>query len=211
MQEKADKIADSVKGAWDAWKVRHLKFTELESGKISVRAQTPPGTRLAYRDVVAEEGFHFAGTRYNPETIAGTTGKGLLKGAVSKGSLALAGLVAFGTNLLEFGSGKKFGTPEYWDATVRNREFWVSTAVDFAVSVVVGVAAAAVVAAAVSAVPLLFAGAVVSLPVAIVATAVVGIGLGIGVEAISLPGAGKPFPAWVKDSINDLFAQKVRC
>jgi hypothetical protein len=185
-----------------------LKFSELPDGKISVSANTPPGTRLTYRADVADEGFKFAGTRYNPETIAATTNKGLWQSAVSKSSLAFSGLVSLGTNLLDFGQGKEFGSQEYWDATVKNREFWVSTAVDFAVSVAVGVAAAAVVAAAVSAVPLLFAGAVVSLPVAVVATAVVGIGLGIGVEAISLPGADKPFPAWVKDSINDLFSQK---
>ncbi|GAB4415880.1 MAG: hypothetical protein Kow002_01280 [Anaerolineales bacterium] len=194
VQEQADNIAEGFQGTWDASKLRHLKFTQLESGKISVRAETPPGTRLSYRTEVLKEGFDFAGTRYNHQTVSSATSKGLWKGAWSKGSLALAGLVSFGTNLLEFGSGQKFGTQEYWDATVKKREFWVSTGVDVIVSVAAGLAAAAVVAGAIA----LFAGTtfgtLLALPaVAIIAAVGVGFGISLWLEAHGIPEGIKAF------------------
>ncbi len=76
------KIVDVFTGVHDALKVKELKSSELPDGKISVSAQTPPGTRLDYRQLVQEEGFAFKGTRYNPGTGASITGKGLLKNAI---------------------------------------------------------------------------------------------------------------------------------
>lgn len=67
--------------------------------------------------------------------------------------------------------------------TPKNREFWVSTAVDTVVSVAVGVAAAAVVAA--------FVTATTPLWVAVGATALVGIGIGALVEWTGAPTAIK--------------------
>jgi hypothetical protein len=63
--------------------------------------------------------------------------------------------------------------------TVKNREFWVSTAVDFGISVAVGVAAAAVVG--------MFVTATTPLWMAVAATAVVGIGIGYFLDAFEIP------------------------
>ena len=40
---------------------------------VNVRAETPPGTRRAYRVQGAEEGFEFYGTRYTAKTVAART------------------------------------------------------------------------------------------------------------------------------------------
>ena len=173
----ADTIVDTTKVSLDAGKTRHLIFNQLDDGHISVSAQTPPGTRMAYRADLADEGFEFAGTRYNPSTVSNITARGLLRGAISKSSLLFAGLISFGQNLIDFGRGKEFAGPEFRDATVKNREFWVSTGVDATVSIVVGIGAAALVGGI-----LAVTGAVVALPVAIVATAVVGVAVGFRVE-----------------------------
>ena len=174
----SDKITNTAKVSWDAGKMRNLNFTQLDDGHISVSAQTPSGTRIAYRADLANEGFEFVGTRYNPSTVSNITARGLLKGAISKSSLIFAGAVSLGQNLMDFGRGKEFASPEYWDSTVMNSEFWVSTGVDSVVSIAVGASAAALVGGV-----LVVTGAVVALPVAIVATAVVGVAIGFGVEA----------------------------
>jgi len=57
----------------------------------------------------------------------------------SKGRLFLGGGVALGQNLGQYGTDPTRGA-SFWDRTVKNREFWVSTVVDFAVSVAVGAA-----------------------------------------------------------------------
>ena len=121
------KIGDGVEGVnglQDAFAVPHLKFTELESGKISVHADTPPGTRWAYRQLVLEKGFDFRGTRYNPKTVASLTAKGLWEGA--KKDVPLAGVLALVENLWTFGTDPSKGAT-FWERTVKNREFWVST------------------------------------------------------------------------------------
>lgn len=61
---------------------------------VNVRAETPPGTRRAYRVQGAEEGFEFYGTRYTAKTVAARTAGGLVRNALSKGGLALSGAVA---------------------------------------------------------------------------------------------------------------------
>jgi hypothetical protein len=142
-------MAGGIQSVRDAFKVRHLKFTKLEDGRISVRAETPPGTRIEYRRTVAEvmnsnPDKFFGGTLYKPKTVAARTSGGLLRSSISKGSLALAGVTSLASNLWTFGTNPTEGKT-FWDRTVKNREFWVSTAVDFGVSVAVGVAAAAVV------------------------------------------------------------------
>lgn len=191
---RLDDAAESVQSGWDAFRVRHLKFTKLEDGHISVRAETPPGTRMDYRRTVAEvmnsdADEFFGGTYYTPKTIAARTSGGLLRSAVSKGSLALAGVTSLASNLWTFGTNPAEGET-FWDRTVRNREFWVSTAVDFAVSVAVGVAAAAVVAGVIT----LFAASfpVLDLPaVAIGLTAGVAGGLSYGLEYFQIPKQAK--------------------
>lgn len=168
-------------------------IVKLESGQISVSANRPAGTRLDYKVSVVDEGFEFAGTKYNPSTVGNITSKGLLKSAVSKGALALTGLVAFGSNMWEFGRDEEFGSPEYWDAAVKNREFWVSTGVDFGVSVLVGLAAAGVVAASIAGFVALGVTAAATAPLwAVVGvTVIVGIFIGMGVDALGIPKMAK--------------------
>ena len=94
LADRVDNAAGAIQSGWDALKVRHLKFTKLEDGHISVRAETPPGTRIEYRRTVAEvmnsnPDEFFGGTRYNPETVAARISGGLLRSSISKGSLAL--------------------------------------------------------------------------------------------------------------------------
>jgi hypothetical protein len=201
-----DNVAEAIGGLKSARAVRHLRFRRLTDGHISVSADRPPGMRLDYRQLVAEEGFLFKGTRYNPEMVAKITGDGLLKGARSIGSLLFAGAVSFVQNMFMFGEGKKFGSPEYWDATVKNREFWVSAVVDTFVSFAVGFISAALVAGfiavAAPVVPFL------ALPaVAIGLTAVTGIVLGSIVDA-DLPNTTQSFPEWAKTWINRRLSRK---
>jgi len=177
--------------------VRHLKFTKLEDGHISVRAETPPGTRIEYRRTVAEvmnsnPDEFFGGTRYNPETVAARTSGGLLRSSISKGSLALAAVTSLASNLWTFGTNPAEGKT-FWDRTVKNREFWVSTVVDFAVSVAVGVAAAAVVAGMIA----LFA-ITAPLSATIVVTAGVSIGIGYLVERAGFPDKVK---SWLNNQL----------
>ncbi len=51
-----DNVLSTIAGGWAAWKLRHLKFARLEDGHISVRAETQPGARLSYRELVSDEG-----------------------------------------------------------------------------------------------------------------------------------------------------------
>jgi hypothetical protein len=197
VQEKVDDAVEAFSGLRDAWAVRHLKFRRLESGHISVSAETPPGTRLEYRNAVAEvmnsdpEKF-FGGTRYNPETVAARTSGGLLRSAFSKGSLALAGVTSLASNAWTFGTNPAEGQT-FWDRTVKNREFWVSTVVDFAVSVAVGVAAAAIVAGAIAGLVALGVTTAATTPLwlTVGVTAGVAIGIGWGIDSLRIPTALK--------------------
>ena len=173
-----DKFVEGATGLHQALRVRRLKFTRLEDGYVSVRAETPPGTRQAYRALVAEEGFEFYGTRYAARTVAARTAGGLWRNALSKGSLALAGVVALGQNLWPYGTDPSQGAT-FIDRTVKNRAFWVSTGVDFGVSVLVGLGAALLVGA--------FVTATTPLWLAVAATTVVGMVLGGLVEFVGLP------------------------
>ena len=112
--------------------------------------------------------------------MASLTAKGLWEGA--KKDVPLAGVLALVENLWIFGTDPSKGAT-FWERTVKNREFWVSTAVDFAISVAVGFVAAAIV-AAVSAVLTVMLGFTVPLWLAVGATATaVGMYLAFKVES----------------------------
>jgi len=83
---------------------------------------------------------------------------------------------------------------------VKNREFWVSTAVDFGVSVAVGVAAAAVVAGGITLAVAAGATSVATAPLwaIVVVTGFAGVVIGRGVDALGIPKMGK-------DWLNGLF------
>jgi hypothetical protein len=180
ISEQADDAVAIVQGIQGGAKVKDLIFTQLESGYISVSANTPPGTRLEYKAQIAAQGeFIIEGTRYSPGNLAGLTAQGLLKGAVSKISIITAGLVSVGTNLYDFGKDAT-SLEDFSDKTLENQEFLVSTGVDFGLSVGTGLAAAAVVGGTIVAAVALGATAIATAPLALVIGATVAISIGIG-------------------------------
>jgi hypothetical protein len=169
----------------DILKVRHLQFIRRPGGKVSIRALRPRGAREAYR-VGLRSDWGFVSRRgglYKPQTIAKGTAKGLLKSSVSKGSLILSGVVSLVQNLWEFGTDPSQGAT-FWDRTVKNRKFWISTGVDFALGVATGLAAAAIVSGA-----LILAAPVVTVPLAVAVglTFVTSVVLGIALDRLGVP------------------------
>ena len=67
----------------------------------------------------------------NAELMAEATTSSLLRSPFSKFGLGVSGLAAVGTNLYEYGLG------EHREEAVGSQQFWVSTGVDFSVSVAV--------------------------------------------------------------------------
>jgi hypothetical protein len=169
----------------DILKVRHLQFIRRPGGKVSIRALRPRGAREAYR-VGLRSDWGFVSRRgglYKPQTIAKGTAKGLLKSRVSKGSLILSGVVSLVQNLWAFGTDPSQGAT-FWDRTVKNRKFWISTGVDFALNVATGVAAAAIVGGAL----ILVAPAVtVPLAAAVGLTFVTSVVLSIALDRLGVP------------------------
>jgi hypothetical protein len=165
-----------------------LKFNDLGDGKVSVSAQTPPGTRLDYKASLAsrEMGTEFSifGTRYNATTLAKITATGLLKGSVSNSTVALAGVGSLGGNLIEYGAGST-SLEDFGNRTVENQDFWASTLADTIVSVGTGVLAAAAVSLLVAAAAVVL-GVSAPLWVAVAATAGIGIGLGLVAESLGI-------------------------
>jgi hypothetical protein len=75
-----------------------------------------------------------------PQTVATRVKDGLLRSA--KSSWITAGVLSLGVNMYEYG--KTATSPsDFWDKTIENRKFWVSTVVDTALAVAIGVGAAA--------------------------------------------------------------------
>ncbi len=103
-----------------------------------------------------------------------------MRGSVTKFSLGISALASVGTNLYEYGLG------DHKDKGVGSQEFWVSTGVDFGLSVATGISAAAMVAAGAA----LFGVATISGPVLIIAAGV-GVGLSIVSDLVTLAPALK--------------------
>jgi len=182
--EWLDEAVSIFQGVRDAWKLHHLKFVKRPQKFISVRVNTPPGTRIAYRVRVKKMGFNFTGTRYKVTTVGWRTFKGLLKNALSKGALLINMGVSVVQNLWFFGTNPEEGAT-FWDRTIRNPRFWISTAVDFGLAVATGVAAAAIVGGIAAGAAAM--GVATPLWVAVFATAMVGVGLGWGLDRMGVP------------------------
>jgi len=189
---KADNIISGSKTAVDAVKVKDVNFTRLDTGMVSVNASgRPPGMRADYLNHLDD--FNFPpGGNYLPGTIASRTGAGLIKGSIKGSSWVTAGVVSTVVNFSEYGKDPTQGKT-FWDRTVKNREFWVSTAVDTALSVAVGLAATAVVAAVVTAFTI-----TAPLTAAVVVTGALAIGISIGLEYFGVPNM-------IEGNINDWF------
>ena len=141
-----DEVVGLYQTVRDILEVWHLRFIRRPGGRVSIRALKPPGAREAYR-VKLRSNWEFISPRgglYKPGTIARGTAKGLLKSSISKGSLIISAGVSLVQNLWTFGTDPSQGAT-LWDRTVKNRKFWISTGVDFALSVATGVAAAGIV------------------------------------------------------------------
>jgi hypothetical protein len=183
-----DPIVNVTKSIVVASAVSKLKFTNLDSGYVGVSADTPPGTRLDYKQFVADQGFDFLGTRYLPETVVSNISKGLIEDSLGVESIALGFEVSFVSNGIKYGKGSK-NVDEFIDRTVMNQEFWSSTLADTVVSIITGVLAAAIVSGILAAAAaFLGASAVAAVPLAaiIVITAIVGAGIGIGLDSIGV-------------------------
>ena len=179
-----DFMVNGTKGVIDTLAVSKLKFTNLDSGYVGVSADTPPGTRLDYKQFVADQGFDFLGTRYLPETVVSNISKGLIEDSLGVESIALGFEVSFVSNGIKYGKGSK-NVDEFIDRTVMNQEFWSSTLADTVVSIISGILAAAIVSVGLA----IIGGtsvASVSLAVIVAATAVVGAIAGVVLDSLGV-------------------------
>lgn len=186
-----DPAAGIAVGSYMAWKASSLRFRELESGHISVSATTPEGTRQAYRAALAaDQGINFQGTRYLPQTVASKTAGVLVKGAVNGDAWMLAGGTSFISNSIEYGWGST-SVDDFANRTVKNQDFWASTAADTVVGVATGLAAAAIVGGTILGLTALGVTAVATAPVAavLIVTALVAAGIGWGLSALGVNNA----------------------
>ncbi len=168
------KVVKWTKKAKGIWNTTGLAFKSLPSGQYSVSAPgIPDGKKLSFRQ---SQGF--AGTRYNPGTLANTTAKSLIKKANSGLGFSLG--LSVGVNLYDYGIGK------HSDEGIKSSEFAASTAVDFAQAGLTGLAAAGLVAGGIAAAGLFGVTVVATAPLwtAAVATAMVGVAINVGVEKI---------------------------
>ncbi len=122
----------------------------------------------------------------NSAAITDAASDSLLRNSVTKYSLAISALASVGTNLYEYGLG------EHKDKGVGSQEFWISTGVDFGLSITTGVFAAGMVATGMA-----LAGVVTVTGPVLIAAAALGVGLSIISELVGLAPA-------LKDGANGL-------
>jgi hypothetical protein len=194
-----DFMVNGTKGVIDASAVSKLKFTNLDSGYVGISADTPPGTRLDYKQFVADQGFDFLGTRYLPETVVSNISKGLIEDSLGVESIALGFEVSFVSNGIKYGKGSK-NVDEFIDRTVMNQEFWSSTLADTVVSIISGILAAAIVSVGLA---IIGGTSVASVPLAVIvaATAVVGAIAGIVLDSLGVNNGIKSGIDTIIDSI----------
>ena len=126
--------------------------------------------------------------REGAQSTTKTVLKEVAENAAKSGPLDLITTVGF--NLYDYGYGDEK------DKGIGSQEFWVSTGVDLAQSLVAALAAAALVAAGIAAIAIFFPAVVVAAPVALAITAVVAATIDIG---LNMSGANQ----FIKDGINN--------
>jgi hypothetical protein len=161
-----------------------LQFRSLEGGYVSVSGS--PDFSQAAR-AAAREAWELEGTRYLPETIAGRVSGGLLGRSVSRVSVLFSAGTALLGNLIDYGLG------EHRETGVLSAEFAVSTLVDFGLALATGIASAALVALGATLV-----GATLPIWGAVALTGLVGLGIGLLLEAVN---AGDAIQGWIMTSI----------
>jgi len=168
-----------------------IQFVALESGKVGVRVgpAVASGSKIAFRTP-----YGFAGTHYNPSTIGSITGRGLLRGALSKGPLGISAVTSLAANLLDYGLGKNK------DKGILSPEFAASTMVDYGLAAGAGLLAAGGVAivGGLATAGLVALGATFTAPLwlAVGATAAVGLVIGLALDHF---GVGDSLKAKVVD------------
>lgn len=182
---KVSYAVDAIVAAKLSWDLRHLKFKPLPSGNVSVSASgLPRGMRADYFKDVVNPDFNFRPGPYKPSTVGSIVKNGLIKSAMS--SLPTAAGLSLLVNTYEYGKDAT-SLDDFSDKTLENREFWVSTAVDTAISVAIGAVAA------VAAVAIL--GATAPVWGTVLLAAGIATGAGVLLDAAGLP-------KFIKDSVN---------
>jgi hypothetical protein len=148
---QADNVATLTGAAGDMDDVKHVVFTPQKNNNVSVSApDLPQGTRLEYfGDDVLNKFDLPPGGNYASSTINTRTATGLIDDAVKGSSFLTAGATSLVTNIYEYGNDAE-NLEEFSNQTFENQEFWASTAVDTALSVVIGLVAAGIVAGVVT-------------------------------------------------------------
>ena len=168
-----------VRSARSAMTASAIQLAALESGHVGVRVgnAVAQGSKIAFR---RSPPFSFAGTRYNPSTVTRITGRGLLRGALSKGALGISAVTSLAVNLYDYGLG------ENRNKGILSPEFAASTMVDYGLAAGAGLLAAGIVTVGgIAATGLLaLVGITVTAPLwlAIGATAIVGLGIGVALD-----------------------------
>ena len=170
-----------VQNAQDIKKVVPLDLVRLDDGTIKVIPEKSPADLLDYWPEVSEDWSFELSKTYTAEEVASITQKGLLRGAWSKGNWLLGGTLALIENAWEFGHDPEEGDT-FWERTVLNREFWVSVAVDTAISVAIGVAAAALVAGAIAVLVTIGFTAAASAPLWLIVGVTTGLAIYLGAQ-----------------------------
>ncbi|MGQ9573198.1 MAG: C39 family peptidase [Dehalococcoidia bacterium] len=158
-----------VRSAGKAQDLSPMAFRALEGGYVSVSGPA-----------VLRDELELAGTRYLPTTVAQATGRSLVRSAISGSSVLVSGAGSIAVNLFDYSLG------EHCEDKVGSQEFWVSTGVDFGLSVVVGILSACAVAGAAALAATVFSTAIAASPL-VVTTAVLGIGFSLLLEALTVP------------------------
>src|SRR3990170_9168965 len=127
-----------VRSARSAMTASAIQLAALESGHIGVRVgdAVAQGSKIAFRRTPP---FSFPGTRYNPSTVTRITGRGLLRGALSKGALGISAVTSLAVNLYDYGLG------ENRNKGILSPEFAASTMVDYGLGAGAGLLAAGIV------------------------------------------------------------------
>jgi len=154
-----------------------IQFVAHESGYVGVRVgdAVTEGSKIAFRGH-----YGFRGTRYNPSTVARITGRDLIKGARSKWALGISAVTSLAANLYDYGLG------EHRDKGILSPEFAASTMVDYGLAAGAGLVAAGTVAivGGLATAGLAALGLTVTAPLwlALGATAIVGVGIGLALD-----------------------------
>ncbi len=180
-----------ARSSWNVCKSRAIQFKDLGTGLFSVSAPTlSKGTR---RKFINDYGFKPGA--YKPSTIGSINARELIKGTFRKVPLGLAFVTSLAANIWDYGFGRKR------EEKFPTQEFFVSTGIDYTITVGSGLAATGLVSLGIAGLAALGVTAVATAPVALVLGIAAALGLGIGF-ALDSTGAGKILKQKVNEGID---------